>query len=323
MVEVVECVCGCNPVEGFSEGVFEFGGGAEFTSSEFVLDLRVDLFDGIEVGAVRRQVEYAGIDVVDSFDGGLDLVGGEVVHNEDVAGTQLWSELLADIGSEEFAVESAVDDEWREKSAESEGGDEGGGFPVPERSMIVDALVGRPPSVESRHGGGAEGFVEENKSTRVDAGGEDIPDGAIGDDVGAVLLGGVERFFLRLILSCLRASQRLGMVVSKSRSRLRSSRVVPGLDATWARIRVPSRSASDVRLLARDLGSIEAPDLCKALMDRTQVALVPRTSAISEVVMPSLVSAMTRWRNSAGNVFIVGTPGDADDNNRSLKPAQE
>jgi len=49
-------------------------------------------------------------------------------------------------------------------------------------------------------------------------------------------------------------------------------------------MRSPSRSASDVRLLARDFGASGRPDLCNALIERTQAPLVPSTSAISEVV---------------------------------------
>jgi len=59
---------------------------------------------------------------------------------------------------------------------------------------IDHPLVGRPPPVEAGRGGGAEGFVEEDEAAGVDAGGEDLPDRAAGDDVGASPFGGVERF---------------------------------------------------------------------------------------------------------------------------------
>jgi hypothetical protein len=60
--------------------------------------------------------------------------------------------------------------------------------------------------------------------------------------------------------------------------------------------------------LARDFGSIEVPDVWRALIERTQAPLTPSTSAISPVVMPSSVRAITRWRNAAGSVFIGVTP---------------
>ncbi len=191
----MECVGACDPVEGLAEGVLQLGDGAEFASSEFVLDLREDLFDGVEVGAVGRQVQHSGSDGVYRFDGGFDLVGLQVVQDEDVAGSQVRGEFLSDIGGEELAVEGAVEPPRGEESVESKGGQEGGGFPVSEGRMVMDASVGRAPSVEAGHGRGGEGFVEEDEAARVDAGGEDVPDRAVGDDIGAGLFGGVDRFF--------------------------------------------------------------------------------------------------------------------------------
>ena len=98
------------------------------------------------------------------------------------------------------------------------------------------------------------------------------------------------------------------MEVSSFRSRLRSSRVVPGLAATWARMRSPSRWASDARLLARDFGSIDGRPSCEvALMDRTQAALMPSTSAISLVVMPSLGQGDDAVAELDGKRFHRGT----------------
>ena len=103
-------------------------------------------------------------------------------------------EFLSDVLGEEWADGRAVDDQRGEYPAEAEGGDEGGGLPVPVGRGVVDPLVRRPPPVEAGRGGGAEGFVEEDEAAGVDAGGEDLPDRAAGDDVGASPFGGVERF---------------------------------------------------------------------------------------------------------------------------------
>ena len=54
---------------------------------------------------------------------------------------------------------------------------------------IEHALIGRPPSVEASHRGVAERFVEEDEATGIDPGREDVPDRAVGDDIGPVLLG--------------------------------------------------------------------------------------------------------------------------------------
>jgi len=76
----------------------------------------------------------------------------------------------------------------------------------------------------------------------------------------------------------------LEIEVPRFKSRLRSSSVVPGLAETRARMRSPSRSAKERRLLAGDFGSSDPPERCSALRERTQAGLVPSTSAISPLV---------------------------------------
>src|SRR5262245_14412328 len=168
------------------------------------------------------------------------------------------------------------------------------------RDRVDDPAIGRPPAVQPGHRRGAEGFVEENEAVRVDPGPDDLPRGPLGGDVRPVPLGRPERLFLRLRPNARSAYQMLAIEASRFRSRLRSSRVVPGCSATRARMASPRPSASDRRLLARDFGANGRPARCRRLIEFTHDPLTPSTSAISGLDSPSSVSSTTRCRYSTG-----------------------
>ncbi len=133
---------------------------------------------------------------LDRFGDPLDLVRLQIVHDQNVAGAEVRGDLLADVFREQGTVDRAVHDQGGEESVESQRGDERGGFPMPVRHGVDDPFARGPPSVEAGHGGGAGGFIEENKAGRVDRGRDDFPVRAGGGDIGPLLLGGVDGLFL-------------------------------------------------------------------------------------------------------------------------------
>jgi hypothetical protein len=83
---------------GFAQHCFEFG---------------EDLLDRIEVRAVGRQEEELGAGHSDGTAHGLSFVTAEIVHNDDVAGSEGGYQQLLDIGEEALAVDRPVDDARR------------------------------------------------------------------------------------------------------------------------------------------------------------------------------------------------------------------
>ena len=71
---------------------------------------------------------------------GRELVGGEVVHDDDVAGGQRRSEDLLDVGSQGHAIHGAVDRAGRRQTAQAQAGDEGGRLPMPMRHVTHQPL---------------------------------------------------------------------------------------------------------------------------------------------------------------------------------------
>jgi hypothetical protein len=184
----------------------------------------------------------------------------QIVEDENVTGAKLRRQFLLDILDEKFAIDRTIDDQRSEESVEAQSGYKSGGLSVAVRNGVFDTLMSGSPAIKSGHGRCAERLVEEDKPTCIDAGDEDVPDSAISRHVGTVSLSGMQRLFLRLIFSSRSAYHKFEIEVSRFNSRLRSSSVVLGLAATWARMRTPSRFANDRRLLALDFGSNDWPD---------------------------------------------------------------
>ena len=66
--------------------------------------LREEQFDGVEIGAVRRQVCQGATGGLDGFADAGAGVAAEVVHHHDVAGRQRRGELLWDVRQKQLAV---------------------------------------------------------------------------------------------------------------------------------------------------------------------------------------------------------------------------
>ena len=88
---------------------------------------------GIEVGTVGGQVAQACAAGLDRLSDAMDLMGGQIVHDDDVVWPQLGNERLFDIGEKGLAVHRAVEDHGRGDGRRAS------------RSVCADRQV-RPPS---------------------------------------------------------------------------------------------------------------------------------------------------------------------------------
>lgn len=165
---------------GFSEERLEFG--------EY-------LFDRVEVGRIGRQVNQTGANRFDGLADALDLVGREVVHDDNISSFQGRGEHLFDISLEGNPVHRAVDDQGRGDLVAAQGGDEGGCLPMAMRyggDQAFAALGAAPPA---RHIGLGPGFIDEYQPAWIKCWLHLFPEGSRLGDVAALLLGGVRGFF--------------------------------------------------------------------------------------------------------------------------------
>ncbi len=97
--EFIESVSDCPPE------VID-GPGADLAENGF--ELGEDLFDGIEVRAVGRPVEWGCANRLDGLAYAGDFVGGEVVHDDDVALGEGRDQGLLDPGKEACAADGMI-----------------------------------------------------------------------------------------------------------------------------------------------------------------------------------------------------------------------
>ena len=107
------------------------GSGGSLSQQSF--ELGEELFDGIEVGAVGRQVSQLGAGSFDCIADAGDLMASEIVHDDDVAWSQDRHEELLDVSLEACAIHRSVEHAWRHDVTDAQSCYEGCGFPMSPR----------------------------------------------------------------------------------------------------------------------------------------------------------------------------------------------
>jgi hypothetical protein len=95
--------------QGVGGGPLECIEGARGGFSHMRLELGEGVFDRIEVGTIRRQIVEFGAAGLNSSSDARDLVGGQIVHDDDVAWTQGGRQHLLDPGEEGFSVHRPIE----------------------------------------------------------------------------------------------------------------------------------------------------------------------------------------------------------------------
>ena len=131
----------------------------------------------------------------DGIAGRLALVTAEVVENDDLALCQSGRQLLLDIEGEEFAIDGAIDDPRRTDPIIAERRNERHGLPMTERSGCGETLPIWPPAAQRCHVGFDPRLVDKDQTRSVNPALMGLPASPLTSDVGAILLGGQDRFF--------------------------------------------------------------------------------------------------------------------------------
>lgn len=105
------------------------------------LEFGKGLLDGVEVRAVGREIAHAR---TCCFDRGLNagaFVRAEIVHDDDVAGSQVGHKDTIDIGLEAAAIDRTIQHHGRHNTGQSQPGDECRCFPVSMRHGGAQSLA--------------------------------------------------------------------------------------------------------------------------------------------------------------------------------------
>jgi len=158
-------------------------------------ELRETLFDRIEIGTVRGQVPERRASGLDQRLHPLDMMGGEVVGNDDVAGRQRGDQDLVNGREKAVAIHRAVDHAGGRQPRHPQAGDEGARLPARERGVIADPVAARTAAIPAQEIRRDAGFIEKDEVRRVPRRRRGLPLLTRGGDVGPVVFGRAYRFF--------------------------------------------------------------------------------------------------------------------------------
>ena len=156
-----------------------------------------DLFDRIAVGAVGGQIEQVRASRLDRLTHPGHFVTGQIVQDDAVARLEGGSEHLFNRGDEAGAIERAVEDGGGGEVVGSQGGNEGGGFPMAVEDLRHEAGAAPTPPIAARHLRLERGLVEEDEVGAVELRRLGAPVLPGRPDIRPLLCGGVQDFFLR------------------------------------------------------------------------------------------------------------------------------
>lgn len=182
-------------VKGHSQGAMKIVQGAGRRLTQMSFEFGKCQFNGIEVGTVRRQVADANPSIRKQPADGLDFVGGEVVEDERVALTQLWTEHLLKINRENLGIDGTFDQKGRFDAFMAQGCNEGGALPVAVRDGADTTLTYRTATMVAGHLGVQARFINKHQLADIPVGLLPSPNLPGGFNVRPILLGGARRFF--------------------------------------------------------------------------------------------------------------------------------
>jgi len=141
-----------------------------------MLDLGEGHFDGVGVGAVRRDEDDAASAPLEEAEHLGVLVQAEIVHDDYFAWAKRWPEDSLDEVEEVVALHASVDERVSADSVDVHRGDHGDAAPARVRGFRSEQPLsyGSPPSARS-HARVAARFVDEDGVLRVDLG-LDVPE---------------------------------------------------------------------------------------------------------------------------------------------------
>lgn len=125
-------------------------------------------------------------------------MAAEVVHDDDVSGLECGNEELLDIGGEELAVDRAVEHAGGIDPVMAQRSQEGQRLPLPEGGLGEEFAPPSGPTPQWCHVGLGPGFIDEDERGGIKPPLILLPLFPPPRDLGPVLFGGEQRFFLKL-----------------------------------------------------------------------------------------------------------------------------
>ena len=280
-----------------------------FESTQDGLNLRPGQFNRIEVRRVRRQIDQVRSTPLDQGFNPSDLVGRQVVHEQDVARLQRWDDALLDVAIEDVAIDSTRHDQRCRDARRANYGQRRGSCPRRQRGILHHALIGCGAPIQSRQTQIDARFVEKFEPFNIQGGYFFLKVGPLPLDARRVALTGVERLFLNGSFS--RANSRhiiLGsdlILQSRSTRAHNSCKVASACSFTAARMTVSAAANLRTTPPAWGNGAQLPVARCRANQRSIDGSLTLYRRAASGILLSPLSTVLTtRSRRSVEYAFI-------------------
>lgn len=152
-------------------------------------------FNGIEIGAIRRQVTEANPASREQPGDVLDFVRGEVIEDERVARVKLRTEHLLKISREDLSIHGSFHQKGGGDAFMAQGRNEGGTLPVAMGDSAEATLTDRTATMKTGHFGVQTRFIDKHQPADIPVGLLLTPKLPRGFNIRPILLGGARRFF--------------------------------------------------------------------------------------------------------------------------------
>ncbi len=195
MAEIVSTLGGGKEGQTRADRVPEFLHGAPTRGTEQRFQLGEPQFDRIQVGTIGRQVPELRARRLDPLADALDLMRGQIIHHDDVAGLERGDEDLIEVREKRLPVHRPIEQSRRGQPGHAERGHERARLPVVVRRVIVDAGAPPTPAVAPYQVRGDPTFIEKDEPRWINRRRDASPVRSGRGDVGAILLGRADRFF--------------------------------------------------------------------------------------------------------------------------------
>jgi len=162
-----------------------------------LLDLRPHLFNGVEIGTVRwKEPDFCAGRLNGGYDG-WRLVRGQVVQHDNISIAKIRDQHVPDIRFKDFSIRRSLNHHGGRRSIQSQGREHRRRTPMPTRRAVDNPPTPDDPSIQAGHVGPGPAFIEEDQMMRIHVGDAFPPRLTLDLHIGALLLAGVQRLFLR------------------------------------------------------------------------------------------------------------------------------
>ncbi len=155
------------------------------------------LFDGIEGGAVGRQVEQLRPSRLDCVTHPSHFMTGQIVQDDRVAWAERGGQDLFDIGDKARAIDRAVEDGGSGQLVGAEGSNDGGRLPMAVGDFRHEAGAAPTAAIAPGHLRLERRLVQEDEPGAVELSRLGAPVLPGRSDIRSILFGGAQDFFLR------------------------------------------------------------------------------------------------------------------------------